>query len=184
MNFHFQRIAVVAATIIVMGGLTTSGLGEPGAAAQDATPGDLRDHPLVGTWIVDTNIDSESDAPEIGIFTADGNVLGLGAGRWVSGAWEAADDATGSVTMAGVFDANGGGYVVLRGPHQVDETGAGWTCPCTFTVISPNGSVLDSGMATARATRLPIEPAEASGMPLAGFPIWTPGTVTDATPAA
>ena len=86
--------------------------------------------------------------------------------------------------MAGVFDANGGGYVVLRGPHAVDETGDGWTCECTFTVVAADGTVLDAGKATAHGTRLPIEPVEAMGMPLAGFPTWSPAAMTDATPAA
>ena len=88
--------------------------------------------------------------------------------------------------MAGVFDANGGGYVVVRGPHQVDATGNDWTCPCTFTVVAPDGTVLDSGTATAHATRLPIESVDAKGMPLAGFPTWAPVHVSEsvATPAA
>ena len=174
---------VVAAALVVMGGLAGGGRSDPGVAAQEAR-GDLANHPLVGTWIVDTDIDNDADAPEIGIFTADGSVFGLGASRWVSGAWEAADDATGTVTMAGVFDANGGGYVVLRGPHQVDETGDGWTCACTFTVVTPDGTVLTSGEATAHAVRLPIEPADSSGMPLAGFPAWSPAAPAAATPGA
>ena len=174
----------IAIAIVVMGSLTASGRGDLGTFAQEATPANPTNHPLVGTWIVDTNVDTETDAPEIGIFHADGSVFGLGASRWVSGAWEAADDTTGVATMAGVFDANGGGYVVLRGPHAVDETGDGWTCVCTFTVVAADGTVLDSGKATAHGTRLPIEPVEAMGMPLAGFPTWSPAAITDATPAA
>lgn len=158
---------------VVFAGLTASGVSNLGAAAQDASA-DLTAHPLIGTWVVDTNVDMDTDPPEIGIFHADGSVFGLGASRWVSGAWEAADDSTGLATMVGVFDANGGGYVVLRGPHAVDETGDAWTCECTFTVVAPDGTVLDSGQATAHATRLPIEPVEAAGQPLAGFPAWAP----------
>src|SRR5688500_3144955 len=101
------KIGIVIATFVVIGSLAVGGGSERGASAQDATPGERRGHPLVGTWIVDTEVDTETDAPEIGTFTADGSVFGLGASRWVSGAWEAADDATGAVTMAGVFEANG-----------------------------------------------------------------------------
>jgi hypothetical protein len=175
--------AVIIA-IVVVGSLAASGRGDLGTSAQEATPGNLAGHPLVGTWIVDSNVDTDTDAPEIGIFNADGSVFGLGASRWVSGAWEAADDTTGAATMAGVFEANGGGYVVLRGPHAVDETGNGWTCACTFTVVAADGSVLDSGIATAHGTRLPVEPVEAMGMPLAGFPNWSPAALPDATPPA
>lgn len=177
-----KNIAVVVAAIVVIGSLASSGRGDPGTSAQEAAPGSLDGHPLVGTWIVDTNVDTETDPPEIGIFTAEGSAFGLGAGRWVSGVWEAADDVTGAATLAGVFDANGGGYVVLRGPHQVDESGAAWTCPCTFTVVAADGTVLDSGTANAHGARLPNEPVSNIGMPLAGFPTWAPA-ISDATPA-
>lgn len=178
-----KKVLVVVATVAVVGSLAAGGLRDLGTAAHQAAPDDLAGHPLIGTWIVDTNVDTETDAPEIGIFTADGSTFGLGASRWVSGAWEAADDSTGSVTIAGVFDANGGGYVVVRGPHEVDATGNAWTCTCTFTVVAADGTVLDSGTATAHATRLPIEPETAMGMPLAGFPTWSPAA-TEATPEA
>jgi hypothetical protein len=177
-----KKIAVLAAGIVAVGGLAVSGRGDAGAAQE--SQGDLDNHPLVGTWIVDTDIDNGADAPEVGIFTADGSVFGLGATRWVSGAWEAADDATGTVTMAGVFDENGGGYAVIRGAHEVDESGNAWTCACTFTVVAPDGTVLTSGMATAHAVRLPVETAESSGMPLAGFPAWSPAAPPAATPGA
>jgi hypothetical protein len=177
------KIGLVAA-LVIAGSTFTAGGSNLATAAQDATPGNLAGHPLVGTWVVDTNVDTESDPPEVGIFTSDGTVFGLGASRWVSGAWEAADDHTGTVTMTGVFEANGGGYVVVRGPHEVDESGDAWTCPCTFTVVAPDGTVLTSGTATAHATRLPVESADAVGKPLPGFPAWAPESPAMATPSA
>jgi len=177
------KIGLVAA-LVIAGSTLTAGGNNLATAAQDATSDNLAGHPLVGSWVVDTNVDTESDPPEIGIFTSDGTVFGLGANRWVSGAWEAADDHTGTVTMTGVFDANGGGYVVLRGPHEVDESGDAWTCPCTFTVVAPDGTVLTSGTATAHATRLPIESADAAGQPLPGVPMWTPESPAASTPSA
>lgn len=177
--------AVIVIAFVVIGSLTASGRGDLVAFAQETTSASLADHPLVGAWMVDTNVDTDTDSPEIGIFHSDGSVFGLGASRWVSGAWEAADNTTGLATMAGVFEANGGGYVVLRGPHAVDETGDGWTCACTFTVVAPDGTVLDSGQATAHGTRLPVEPVDAMGMSLAGFPTWSPAPTTEpeSTPA-
>ena len=174
----------LVAALLIAGSTMTTGRSDLATAAQEATPGALAGHPLVGTWIVDTDVDMTSDPPEVGIFNADGTVFGLGASRWVSGAWEAADDHTGTVTMTGVFEANGGGYVVVRGPHEVDESGDAWTCPCTFTVVAPGGTVLTSGSATAHATRLPIETADAVGKPLPGFPTWMPEAPAAATPAA
>jgi hypothetical protein len=182
MQHNLRKLVAIIALVVALGGIASNGMLEPRIAAQDATPSSLEGHPLVGTWMVDTDIATDTDLPEIGIFTSDGTVFGLGATRWVSGAWEAADESTGAVTMAGVFAANGGGYVVLRGDHVVDETGNAWSCDCTFTIVGPDGSVVTSGMASAHATRLPIESVDAAGMPLAGFPTWSPAA--EATPAA
>ncbi len=176
-----RKLAIFVAVAVLLGGVALGGLRQHQSAAQDATPSSLAGHPLVGSWIVDTDTSVATDSPEIGIFTSDGTVLGMGATRWVAGSWEAADDTTGAVTMAGVFAANGGGYVVLRGDHVVDSTGDAWTCECTFTVVGPNGETVASGTATAHATRLPIESVDAAGMPLVGFPTWTPASA-DATP--
>jgi hypothetical protein len=178
-----NTFAVAIAALILAGGVASLGRDTSHVSAQQTATGSFEGHPLVGTWIVDTNVDSETDSPEIGIFTSDGSVVGLGATRWVSGAWEATDEQNVAITIAGVSDANGGGYVVLRGHLQVDATGDAWTCPCPFTLVAPDGRVVDSGNVTAYAIRLPIEPVSSEGMPLKGFPIWTP-VMEDATPAS
>jgi hypothetical protein len=69
-------------------------------------------------------------------------VAGLGANQVAGGIWEAVDDRTAMLTLVTVFDnAAGAGYVVVRGPHEVDATGDAWTCTCTFTVVGADGSV-------------------------------------------
>ena len=176
-----RQLAVVVAVLALVGSIGLLGARHSQTAAQEATPAALAGHSLVGSWIVDTDIATGSDLPEIGIFTSDGTVFGLGATRWVSGAWEATDDSTGLATMVGVFAADGGGSVVLRGFHQVDETGNAWTCECTFTLVAPDGSVVTSGSATAHATRLPVESVDAAGSTLPDFPTWVPADA--ATPA-
>lgn len=168
---------------ILAGTLTLAGHGPLAVSAQDATPGARAGHPLIGTWIVDTNTETDTDAPEVGIFTADGSTFGLGASRWVSGVWDASDETAGTATLVGVFDANGGGYVVIRGIHQVDATGDAWTCDCTFTVIGSDGTVLDSGSAPASGHRIPVQGVDMAGQGLPGMPVWAPA-LADATPAA
>ncbi len=77
------------------------------------------------------------------------------------------------LTLASVFDRpEGAGYVVVRGPHRVDETGDGWTCACTFTVVGADGSVLDSGEAPADARRRPLQGPEMARQPLSDLPAW------------
>jgi hypothetical protein len=149
--------------------------------AQDATPG-AATHPFVGTWIVDTISASDTDSPEIAVVTADGGVIGQGANRVAGGRWEAVDEHTVNLTLATVFDnAEGAGYLVVRGPHTVDETGDAWTCECTFTVVAADGTVLDSGSAPASGRRLPLQGVDMMGQPLAEVPAWT--SAMAATPA-
>lgn len=169
-------------TIITLIGLGGMGRLSLGASAQNATPDNRTSHPLIGTWMVDTNTETDTDAPEIGIFTADGSTFGLGASRWVSGVWDVADETSGVATLVGVFEANGGGYVVLRGIHAVDATGETWTCDCTFTVVGADGTVLDSGSAPAMAHRIPVQGVELAGQGLADMPRWAPMMAATPTP--
>lgn len=163
--------AILASLLVVCALASPGGLN---ASAQEATPSSRAGHPLVGTWIVDTNTETNTDAPEIGIFTADGSTFGLGASRWVSGAWDVADDTAGTATLVGVFEGDRSGYVVLRGIHTVDASGDIWTCDCTFTVVGADGSVLDAGSAPAVAHRIPVQGVDLAGQGLTDMPIWTP----------
>jgi hypothetical protein len=167
-------LMVMALVAMSGGGLVTS--------AQEATP-TAGTHPLVGTWIVDTISASENDSPEIAVVTADGGVVGLGANRVAGGRWEAIDDHSVELTLVSVYENDGvGRYIIVRGPHTVDETGDAWTCECTFTVVSADGTVLDSGPAPASARRLPLQGMEEMGQPLAEVPIWSPVTAATPTP--
>jgi hypothetical protein len=68
--------------------------------------------------------------------------------------------------------------------HVLDDTGNGWTCDCTFTVVSADGTVLDSGHAPASATRLPVQGPDAVGNALAEVPTWMPLQPESATPTS
>jgi hypothetical protein len=162
--------------------LSVLGYGSLHVAAQDATP-TTQEHPFVGTWVVDTISASESDAPEIAVVTPDGGVIGLGANRVAGGRWEAIDGQAAELTLVTVFEQDGiGRYVVVRGPHTVDQTGNAWTCECTFTVVSADGTVLDSGEAPASGRRLPLQGKDLVGQVLAEVPVWIP-IPPEATPA-
>jgi hypothetical protein len=170
----WKATLIVGVMTLAIGSLPLMGHRPLDVAAQKATPGSLEGHPLVGTWVVDTNTETDTDAPEIGIFTADGSVFGLGASRWVSGVWDIADETAGTATLVGVFEGNGGGYVVLRGIHAVDASRDVWTCDCTFTVVGADGTVLDSGSAPAMAHRIPVQGVDLAGQGLADMPRWAP----------
>lgn len=161
------------AAIIAMAGTLTL----IGTAAQDASqPIATNDHPIVGTWIVDTVVGSDTDSPEMGLFMGDGTMVGQGANRVAAGAWKAIDERSVSLTLVTVSEQDGvGAYVVVRGTHVLDESGDRWTCDnCSFTVVAADGTVLDSGNAPAGAVRLPIQTPDAVGTPLSEIPAWSP----------
>lgn len=179
-----RSVSVVVALIVAAGavGLSQAFLA---TSAQDAPPTDTFTHPIIGTWIVDTVTASDTDSPEIGIFMPGGTMVGQGANRVAGGSWEVVDDRSVLLTLVTVSDASGvGSYVVVRGTHVLDDTGDAWTCDdCAFTVVSADGTVIDSGQAPASATRLPVQGPEAVGTPLSEFPTWTPMQPETATPA-
>ena len=167
----FSIVALVLVALVATIGQDTR--------AQEATPSAMAQHPLVGTWIVDTDIMTETDGPQLGVWTSDGIMLGVPG---VVGAWEITDEQTALVTFVNVFP-DGTGSITIRGPHVVDEPGNTWTSEYSWTVVAPDGMVLDSGTSTARGTRLQVESMDRAGAPLSSMMTWTPAASTDATPA-
>lgn len=178
---RIHRLSIALSAAALGGYAVVAGIA-PGSAAQEATPTPA-DHPFVGTWVVDTVFAGDTDSPEIAVVVPDGGVVGLGANRVAGGAWEAIDEQTAMLTMVTVFDnADGAGYVVVRGPHTVDPSGDAWECACTFTVVGADGTVLDSGDAPASVRRLPLQGPDLVGSALAEVPAWT-SALAAATPA-
>jgi hypothetical protein len=52
---------------------------QPVVVAQAATPTTMNGHPLVGTWLLDTDADDPANAPEVTVFTADGAYISVDA---------------------------------------------------------------------------------------------------------
>ncbi len=179
---HILRSITILAMLIVAGGMAQSVLP---AAAQDATPTDSSSHPIVGTWIVDTATAFDTDPPEIGIFHGDGTMVRLGANVSAGGSWEVIDDRSVLLTLVTVSDQDGVGvYFVIRGTYVLDDTGNHWTCDdCAYTLVSADGTDLDSGILPASGTRLPVQSPHMVGSPLDEVPTWTP-LPPGATPAA
>lgn len=171
-----------------LAGLGASGLGlalaatAPLASAQETTPVAMAGHPMVGTWVVDRDTTKANDAPSIVVYTADGGLIDPSQG--VAGVWEATGPRSAAWTLVPFIQAGAGGYLAIRSTGEVDEGGNTLDSPYSFTVVAPDGTVMASGQGMSRYTRLPIEPIEAGGTPLSGFPTWTPAPPTDATPTA
>lgn len=154
-----------------------------GTNAQEATPGATAGHPLIGTWIIDSDVDTADDPPSVTIVMSDGTAVDTTADGAAAGAWEATGPGTATLTLVGVFQEEGfGGSFYIRADVEVDAAGETFTSPYTFTVVAADGTVLETGQLTARGTRLHVPAAEAVGTPLPGMPTWTPAMPEAATP--
>jgi hypothetical protein len=159
--------------------------------AQEATPDAMAGHPLVGTWIVDRNPADPSEMPTTNVITADGGLIDPSVGA--AGVWAATGERTADFTLIAIFEqgmavtgrqAEGGGsYFVVRGSLEVDATGDTATATVSQTHVAPDGTVLDQmAEGTSNYLRLRVEPQDAVGQPLAGFPAWASASAATPTP--
>jgi hypothetical protein len=162
-------------------GLTLAAAAHP-ASAQEATPFPMAGHPLVGTWIVDRNPADPTETPTSNVITADGAIIDPTVGG--AGVWEATGPDTANFTLTGTIEPLGG-YFIVRGSLTVDAGGDTATASYSSTIVAADGTNMDQltvADASARSTRLRVEPQAAVGQPLAQFPAWTPAP--PATPTA
>ena len=178
-----RLMILVSVLTVTLLGLAVAGGAAVGSAAQDATPIALAEHPLVGTWVVDTEVGNEADAPSVTVIGADGTVVDTGVDGASTGTWEATGPRTATVLLLGFFEEEGfGGSYYVRIEVEVDEAGETFEGPYTFTVVTADGTVLETGELMSQGTRLHVPPAEAVGTPLPEVPTWTPATPEAGTP--
>ena len=149
------------------------------ATAQDATPVPMADHPLVGTWIVDRNPADPTEMPTTNVLTADGGLTDPSVGA--AGIWAATGERTADFTLIAIF-AELESYFTVRGTLEVDAAGDTATATASQTQVASDGTILlqvAQGIST--YIRLRIEPSDAVGQPLAGFPAWTPAPTATPT---
>ncbi len=175
-----RRLAILGPVLLVLAGALAFGRLDPGTAAQEATPAAMAGHPLVGTWIVDRNPDDPTEIPTYNVLTADGGLIDPTQGG--AGVWAATGPDTANFTLAGTI-AELGAYFVVRGSIAVDAGGDTATNTASDTIVAADGTVLDqNAQLTVRYVRLRVEPQDAVGQPLAGFPAWTPPPPATPTP--
>jgi hypothetical protein len=149
--------------------------------AQEASPDAMTGHPLVGTWIVDRNPADPSEMPTTNVITADGGLIDPSVGA--AGVWTVTGPDTADFTLIAIFAEAGGSYFVVRGSLVVDAAGDTATATVSQTHVAPDGTVLDQmAQGSSNYLRLRVEPQDAVGQPLAGFPAWTAASVATPTP--
>jgi hypothetical protein len=179
-----RRISMLAVLLtVLLGGLLVIS-GTPQIGAQDSTPSAaMAGHPLVGTWIVT----EAGGTPAVIAFTSDGIVVDteIDGGTGV-GSWHPTGDRSAALTFVIPVNESGfSGIIVIRATGEVDADGATFTAPYSITGQGADGTVIFSDQGQVTAVRMPVEPVEAMGTPLAGFPTWTPseeGTPEAGTP--
>jgi hypothetical protein len=154
----------------------------PGALAQDASS-TTADHPLVGTWLVDTNAADDANPPSTVVFHSDGTYLEIDVDGVAGGVWEATGPQTAALTF-GFRGRDENGAVIgstIRADVEVAADGQSLTATYTIDFLGPDGTAtgeLGPGMAT--GTRVTVEPMGSPVGPLqpAASPVasMVPGT--------
>ena len=157
-----RRFSVLLLSVIVLLG-TILVSGGPLATAQDT---DLADHPLVGSWIVDTDTENPENLLELATIFADGVALLSSAdGTTGHGAWEPTGDDTANLTFLLVFED--GARLTIRASVEMAADGQSFTSPYTNEFFDPAGqSSGEIGPGTAEGTRVEVE---GPGTPVASF---------------
>jgi hypothetical protein len=155
-------ISLVVVAIALLG-MTTVGRGTLGTVAQEATPvvGPVGPHPIVGSWLADTDADDPSNPPALFTFHADGTyfqseVDGVGVGAWVATGARTAD-----LTIHSVSQDESGAVIMftVRASIEVASDGQSFTATYTLELTLPDGtSTGEYGPGTATGTRIAVEP--------------------------
>jgi hypothetical protein len=154
-----RRFAVLLSMVVLaLGLMVTSGRG---STARQATPTAMSGHPLVGTWLLDTNADDPANAPEVTVFTADGAYISVDAEGFPNhGVWEATGERTAGLTIVspGMEEDAFAGTFVVRASIEVGQTGDTFTAQYTGEFVTPDGTRTgEYGPGTATANRITVE---------------------------
>ncbi|MDQ3656926.1 MAG: hypothetical protein M3457_17870 [Chloroflexota bacterium] len=142
-------VMLLLGTVLVGGGAFTT--------AQEATPTDLIGHPIVGSWLLDTDVEDPENPPTLAVFTSDGIYVDTDAeGATGIGAWESTGDTTGELTIQYLEPE---GTAIVRASLEVAAAEDILTAEYTIEFIGPDGASADQyGPGMAEATRLAVEP--------------------------
>jgi hypothetical protein len=152
-------VVLLSMVVVAVSLMVTAGRG---TTAHEATPTTMSGHPLVGTWLLDTNADDPANAPEVTVFTADGAYISVDAEGFPNhGVWEATGERTAGLTIISPGMENEetfAGTFVVRASVEVDEAGDSFTAQYTGEFVTPDGTGTgEYGPGMATATRIEVE---------------------------
>jgi len=151
--------ALVLAFILGFAGAMTVGFSNGSVDAQDVS---TQDHPLVGTWLANTDPENQPDPSETFTFSSDGTYIDVdSSGSTTLGSWEATGENTATLTIVGFEsddDEESTGSVTIRATIEVSEDGNSFTAEYTLEFIDAEGtSTGEAGPGAATGTRLLVE---------------------------
>jgi hypothetical protein len=126
-------------------------------ASISAQGSDLAGHPLVGSWVLDSDVADPENPDSMVVFTSDGVFLETDPdGTTGVGVWESTGDTTGQVTF---WYVSMDGVLVVRAGIEVSADGMIFTADYTVEFVDPAGeSMGEYGPGQAEATRAEVEP--------------------------
>jgi hypothetical protein len=143
-------------------------VGGSAALAQDATPSAGEEHPIVGSWLLDTDTAVPDNPMTLAVFTSDGVYFqvepGEGGTHVGLGSWEPTGETTADMTFR-IFEDDGAMLVIRAGIDSPDNQ----TVTATYTIefIESDGtSSGEIGPGMAEGTRISVEP---QGTPVGSF---------------
>jgi hypothetical protein len=165
--------SLVAVAMLVLGLVAALSLG---TTAQEATPSAMADHPVVGVWQWDNDLDNPGTDISLGIFHADGTYTEPSPGAGVGvGVWEPTGERTADLTLV-YLDINEDPLVVEPGTGkfwlavEVDASGTMIRAPGIIRASTADGTVVYEGEFLAQGTRVDVEPMPSLGTPVAATP--------------
>jgi hypothetical protein len=156
-----RRLSVPAVLVVALVGLAVIGRGG-GTAAQDGTPAaGMAGHPLVGAWLLNTDVDDPGSRPStLASFSADGVYSQVdSSGDAGIGSWAATGPTTAEMTFHGLLpDEEGGGMVTVRAAIEVAADGQTLTATYTLEFVGPDGTGTGQyGPGHVTGTRIAVE---------------------------
>ncbi len=130
-----RRIPVLLLSVVMLLGSLLIGQ-RALVSAQDATPQNFSGHPLIGSWVLDTDTEDPSNLPSLVMFTADGSYVEIASDRVDGlGTWAPTGETTATLTFWSVDDEQGG--FEIRANIEVAPDGQTLTATYTFELFDP-----------------------------------------------
>ena len=162
-----RRMGIIVLSVVMLCGAFGASI----AVAQEATPAAGGDHPVVGSWVLDTEPENPTNAPTLAVFSADGVYFQVepagevGTGTQVGvGSWETTGGTTADMTF--LIIGSDGFMLTIRASLDAAD-GQSLTGTYTTEFVDPDGvSTGEVGPGEVEGTRITVEP---QGEPVGSF---------------